>query len=174
MKLNDNQPTIRVATVEDAPQIIEIQREVLMESDYMISVIEEFEGSEEKQRSSIQATLGNPRETMIVAEVRGSVAGYIVFRSNKSTRLSHTGTFTTMVKKEFRGLGIGKLLITGLLTWAEQNPLIEKVSLGVLSTNERAITLYKSVGFLEEGRKVREVKFNDTLYVDDILMYKFV
>ena len=60
------------------------------------------------------------------------------------------------------------------LDWAEKNPLIEKVSLGVLSTNYRAIALYKSMGFVEEGRKIKEIKINENEYVDDILMYKFV
>ena len=165
---------LRVVTIDDAEVLLEIQSEVAMENKYLISVIEEFELSIEKQRDSVQSTLENPRETLIVAEAMGFVVGYIVFRSNKTLRLSHTGTFTTMIKKDYRGLGIGKLLITELLNWAEQNPLIEKVSLGVLSTNQRAIALYKSVGFEEEGRKVKEVKFHDGLYVDDVLMYKLV
>jgi RimJ/RimL family protein N-acetyltransferase len=53
-------------------------------------------------------------------------------------------------------------------------PLIEKVSLGVLSTNQRSIELYKNMGFVEEGRKMKEGKFNEHVYADDILMYKQV
>ncbi|MBA9028601.1 hypothetical protein HNP81_003921 [Peribacillus huizhouensis] len=34
--------------------------------------------------------------------------------------------------------------------------------------------MYKSIGFVEEGRKIKEVKFKEDLYVDDILMYKLV
>lgn len=30
------------------------------------------------------------------------------------------------------------------------------------------------MGFVEEGRKIKEVKFNEELYVDDVLMYKLV
>ncbi|MGN7115532.1 hypothetical protein [Lysinibacillus odysseyi] len=45
--------------------------------------------------------------------------------------------------------------------------------MGVLSTNERAIHLYRSLGCIEEGRKVKEVKIHNR-YVDDILMYKDV
>ena len=66
-------------------------------------------------------------------------------------------------------MGIGKLLITELLNWAEQNSSIEKISLGVLSTNHRAIALYKSMGFIEEGRKIKEIKFSEDSYADDIL-----
>lgn len=174
MNNHNGQVSLRKGSVNDAAAVLEIERDVAMENEFLISVLEEMGGSEEEKRSSIQSTLDNPRETMIVAEVNGSVVGYIVFRSKNTLRLSHTGSFTTMIKKDYRGLGIGRLLIVELLKWVEQNPLIEKVSLGVLSTNERAIALYKSVGFLEEGRKVKEVKYNDDLYVDDILMYKLV
>lgn len=174
MKPNNNEVSLRVAALNDAAAVLEIEKEVAMENEFLISVLEEMEGSVEKRRKSIQSALDNPREMMFIAEVRGAVVGYIVFRSKNTFRLSHTGSFTTMIKKEYRGLGIGRLLIMELLKWAEQNPLVEKVSLGVLSTNQRAIALYKSVGFLEEGRKVREVKFSDDLYVDDILMYKLV
>jgi ribosomal protein S18 acetylase RimI-like enzyme len=66
------------------------------------------------------------------------------------------------------------LLLTALLEWAERNPLIEKVSLGVFSTNYRAISLYKSMGFIEEGRKIKEFKTSENEYIDDILMYKLV
>lgn len=61
-----------------------------------------------------------------------------------------------------------------MVAWAAQHPLIEKVCLGVFSTNHRVIALYKSMGFAEEGRKIKEFKLNDTEYIDDILMYKFV
>jgi RimJ/RimL family protein N-acetyltransferase len=66
------------------------------------------------------------------------------------------------------------MLLQVLLEWAEKNPLIEKVSLGVFATNHRAISLYKKMGFIEEGRKINEFKFDDNEYVDDILMYKLV
>ncbi|WP_102272173.1 GNAT family N-acetyltransferase [Cytobacillus massiliigabonensis] len=166
--------SIRIGNTSDAETLLELEREVLSESEFMVSVIEEFDESTEQLKSWIQKILENQRDTLFVAEIKGKVVGLIVFRSKNTKRLSHTGSFTAMVKKEYRNQGIGKLLIKELLDWAEQNPLIEKVSLGVLSTNQRAIELYKSMGFVEEGRKIKEVKFNEDLYVDDILMYKLV
>ncbi|MFC9599226.1 GNAT family N-acetyltransferase [Peribacillus butanolivorans] len=174
MTKNDFQVSLRTGNLDDAEALLEIQREVVSENEFMISVLEEFEETTEQQRSWIQKISENERETIIVAEIKGKVIGLIVFRSKNTKRLAHTGYFTTMIKKDYRDMGIGKLLIKELLNWAEQNPLIEKVSLGVLSTNQRAIALYKSVGFVEEGRKIKEVKFSEDLYVDDILMYKLV
>jgi ribosomal protein S18 acetylase RimI-like enzyme len=174
MTINPIQMSIRTGNINDAEAVLELEKEVLSENEFMISVIEEFKETSEQLRSWIQKILENEREQLIVAEINREVVGLIVFRSNSTKRLSHTGSFTAMVRKEYRNQGIGKLLIEALLNWAEQNPLIEKVSLGVLSTNQRAIELYKSMGFIEEGRKIKEVKFNQDVYVDDILMYKFV
>ncbi|WP_144512388.1 GNAT family N-acetyltransferase [Bacillus sp. FJAT-22090] len=174
MTNSSNQVTLRTGNINDAEAVLKIQKEVLSESEFMISVIEEFEETLDQIRNWIEKILANEREELIIAESNGQIVGLIVFRSKSTQRLLHTGSFTAMVKKEFRNQGIGKLLIKELLNWAEHNPLIEKVSLGVLSTNQRAIELYKSMGFVEEGRKIKEVKFNDDLYVDDILMYKLV
>ncbi|OCA90376.1 acetyltransferase [Bacillus sp. FJAT-27225] len=174
MQQSKPQVSLRTGNSKDAEALLELEREVLLESEFMISVIEEFEETTAQMRSWFQKILENDRETLIVAEMKQKVVGFIVFRSKNTKRLSHTGSFSAMVKKEYRNQGIGKLLIKELLNWAEQNPLIEKVSLGVLSTNQRAISLYKSMGFVEEGRKIKEVKFNEEFYADDILMYKEV
>ena len=174
MTENTDRISLRTGNINDVEAALELEKEVLAENEFMISVIEEYEETLEQKRSWIQKILENEREHFIVAEIDGDVVGLIVFRSKSTKRLSHTGSFTAMVKKEYRNQGIGKLLIKELLSWAEQNPLIEKVSLGVLSTNQRAIELYKSIEFVEEGRKMKEVKFSEDLYVDDILMYKLV
>lgn len=49
-------------------------------------------------------------------------------------------------------------------------PLLEKLNLLVLASNDRAISFYKKFGFVEEGRKIREVKIRDGHYDDNILM----
>jgi RimJ/RimL family protein N-acetyltransferase len=165
---------IRTGRLEDAEAVLAIQNSVISESEYLITVSEEFNKTPVQQREWLQRLLENEKETIIVAEINGEVVGWIVFHSQNRKRLSHTGSFGMMIHKNYRGMGIGKMLLTGLLEWAERNPLIEKVSLGVFSTNNRAISMYKSMGFIEEGRKIKEFRINENEYVDDILMYKLV
>jgi len=173
--INNQKCIIRTVKLEDAEALLEILNSVISEEDYFIIVSGELEKISSKQkREQIQEVLNNEKETIIVAEINNVVVGSIAFRSNKLKRLSHTGSFSMSISENYRGMGIGKLLLKALLDWAEKNPSIEKVSLGVLSTNHRAISLYKSMGFIEEGRKVKELKISDNNYVDDILMYKFV
>ncbi|MFJ8088925.1 GNAT family N-acetyltransferase [Lysinibacillus sp. NPDC095746] len=165
---------IRVASQEDAEALLEIQKEVLAEETYLITTIDEFQRTVDEQREWIQAKITNERETIFIAQYQGKIVGWLVFQSPQRKRLAHTGTFGMMVLNKYRGLGIGKRLIEKLLEWAEHTPYIEKISLGVFSTNERAIALYKKMGFVEEGRKINEIKLQDNEYIDDILMYKIV
>src|SRR5699024_8173339 len=165
---------IRKANLEDASRTLQIQKEVVEEGVFLTTSSDEFDKTVEQQRDWMEKILANDKETMLVAETSKGIVGWIVFFSQNRIRLSHTGSFGMMIDKDFRDKGIGKLLIEGLLDWAESNPLIEKVSIGVFSTNERAIALYKKMGFIEEGRKIKEFKMDNGEYVDDILMYKFV
>jgi RimJ/RimL family protein N-acetyltransferase len=166
---------VRTGKLEDAEAILDIQKSVVSEGEFLISVSEEFNKTSSQQKEWVQSILENENETLIVAEKDGEIVGWIVFEITQNRkRLSHTGSFGMLIRKSYRGLGIGKMLLKDLLEWAEKNPLIEKVSLAVFSTNHRAISLYKKMGFIEEGRKIKEFKFNDNEYVDDILMYKLV
>lgn len=165
---------IRAATEEDAENMLAIQSEVLAEVDYLITTLEEFQQTIGEQKKWIQAKLANERELILIAQYQEKIVGWLVFQSPNRKRLAHTGSFGMMILKEYRGLGIGKRLLEKLLKWAELNPYIEKISLGVFSTNERAIALYKKMGFVEEGRKINEIKLNDKQYIDDVLMYKVV
>ena len=61
-----------------------------------------------------------------------------------------------------------------IMDWATEHPVIEKVALGVFANHTIAINLYKDLGFVEEGRKIKEFKIGPSEYVDSIIMHKFV
>ncbi|WP_062104383.1 GNAT family N-acetyltransferase [Bacillus niameyensis] len=171
----DQKVKIRTAHVNDSEQILEMQKQVVAEGEFLTTVIEELSHRTiEQQQAWVRKVLENERETFIVAEIKGVIVGWIVFQSEGRKRLAHKGSIGMMVSQEFRGIGIGKQLLKALIEWAEEHPLIEKVCLGVFSNNARALSLYKSMGFKEEGRKIKEFKLGDEEYIDDILMYRFV
>ena len=88
-------------------------------------------------------------------------------------RIKHVGTLGMTVAKDYRNQGIGKAMLSELLQWAKNNPLIEKVTLEVFETNKHAIALYKQLGFKEEGRMIKGIKINDFTYYDVIIMACF-
>lgn len=78
------------------------------------------------------------------------------------------------VNRAWRDRGVGRALLLILIAWAEQHPALEKLCLQVFATNTRAIALYTSLGFREEGRQVRGVKMEAGEYRDVLLMGRFV
>ena len=95
----------------------------------------------------------NEGSLYIVSEVNGKVLlPWVSKRSFKRT--SHSGMFSMFILKEFREIGIGSMLLETLLEWAEKNPIIEKVTLAVFSTNTGAQNLYRKLALLK--RKVSE------------------
>ncbi|MDV2581789.1 GNAT family N-acetyltransferase [Alkalibacillus haloalkaliphilus] len=165
---------IREGLTKDAEVTLEIQKEVIKEKDFLVTAEEEFVRSVEDHNKWIEKLLDNECETFLVAEAGGQVVGWLAFQSPNRKRVMHTGSVGMMVDLRFRGKGVGRTLLASLLEWAKQNPTIEKVNLAVFSSNVKAIDLYKKFGFEEEGRKVKEIKFENGHYVDDLLMTKFV
>lgn len=86
---------------------------------------------------------------------------------------SHVGVFGITVAKEYRGDGIGKLLLENILKESKKIKKLKIIKLQVYSPNILAQNLYKKFGFIEYGRLPGGIKYRNK-YVDAILMYKKV
>lgn len=67
------------------------------------------------------------------------------------------------------GKGYGTEAMSLLLTYAFLELNLHRLSLRVFSTNEKAIHLYKKIGFVQEGR-VKEAVFRNGEWIDSIYM----
>ena len=67
------------------------------------------------------------------------------------------------------GCGIGRVATAFALHHAFRRENLNRVSLTVLATNDRAIRLYLKMGFVEEG-KLRQAQFKEGKYVDVVAM----
>ncbi len=84
----------------------------------------------------------------------------------------HVGELGISIAKEFRGEGIGSILMRLIMKEAVKNlPALEIMTLCVFSTNLIAISLYEKLGFMTYGILPHGVKLRDS-YVDLVLMYK--
>jgi RimJ/RimL family protein N-acetyltransferase len=88
-----------------------------------------------------------------VAEEDGELVGQIfVFPSHHGF-----GEVGMMVAKDWRGKGVGTALMEAAIAWSREQGL-HKLSLDVFPHNEAAIALYKKLGFVEEGRRVKQYR----------------
>lgn len=171
---NGQEFTIRTAQPEDAARLLAYVRYISSEPELTVLEPDELPATEEKERQWIQDHLDHPGKIVLVAEASGTILGALSFENGAHRRTAHRGSFGIALVKEWRGQGVGMVLLEALLEWATANPIIEKVSLEVSPTNHGAIRLYKRLGFVEEGLRPRELKFGPERYGDGLAMYRFV
>ncbi len=101
---------------------------------------------------------------LVAAEIHCSKLGPKVF--------NHVlGDLTFVVHSEYQGKGLGKLIFTELLKIViETRPEILRVELIARESNTNAISLYKKLGFVVEGRFEKRIKNEDGSLEADIPM----
>lgn len=166
--------TIRTAQPEDAAALLAYIRPVAEGTAFFVLEPDEFPATEEKERQWVQEHLDSPGKILLLAEVTGTIIANVSFENGGSRRVAHRGSLGIAVVKEWRGRGVGAALLEALLEWAAASPIIERVCLEVFATNDRAIRLYEKLGFVEEGRRQRDIKLGPGRYVDTVAMYRFV
>lgn len=113
---------------------------------------------------------GNP---MIGAYAEnGELVGWIDFNIGGFEEISHTATVGMGVAKNHRGKGLGERLLRACILGAVKLG-IEKLELEVFDTNSAALSLYRKMGFFEEGRLRKKRKFKDQ-YEDIVCMGLFL
>lgn len=165
---------IAQALLSDVEEIVRLQEKVITENQYFISTVKEFSPATEKDHLSTIIAQNKAHAIVFIAKVNNIIVGVIIFRASTLSRLAHHGTFSIYIDANHRQKGIGTQLLQALIQWAENHPTIEKICLGVFSNNLSAIQLYKKMGFVEEGRKIKDIKLSESEYVDDVLMYKLL
>lgn len=165
---------VRSAKDHDAAALLGLLRELAHEPVFTVYEPDEMVRSLETERASIATYREELGRVMLVAEVGGELVGQLTFRAGKYRRIAHTGEMGMSVAAGWRGCGVGRAMLTCLIEWASVHPTVEKINLRVFANNERAIALYRSMGFVEEGRRKGEIRIHSGLCVDDLTMARFV
>jgi ribosomal protein S18 acetylase RimI-like enzyme len=165
-------PLIRRARGEDAPLLAAAQRVIAKVPGKLAPRPDEID--DDAFRDTILRLDDGVHGIYLVAERAGAIVGHAFFEPLPLAATSHVVRLTIAVHEGHQRLGVGRALMNELLVWARSNPRVEKVELQVRASNLGAIALYRSLGFVEEGRKTRRLKLGPSEYVDDIYMALWV
>lgn len=160
--------SIRNARQDDAPNLAAAERAIAAVPGKLAARPEEIH--DDAVRTMILELNERGRGHYLVAERAGTVVGHAFLEALLLAATSHVVRLTLVVHEGHQGQGVGRALMNALLHWARSNPGVEKVELQVRSSNLPAITLYRSLGFVEEGRKTRRLKVGPDEYLDDVYM----
>lgn len=104
----------------------------------------------------------------IICEETGKCLGHVGLY--KIDSIARSAEFGIMIGDTSAwGRGIGRQATAFALNHAFRRENLNRVALTVLASNERAIRLYRRMGFVEEGR-FRQAQFKEGHYVDVVAM----
>ncbi len=147
---------VREAVPDDALGLLRYLDEVAAETDFLSMGRGELNWPEEKERRFIEDHRQADNKLLIVAEIGDNLAGLLGFTGDDRRRLRHTGEFGITVSRAYWGLGLGTALIQRMIAWAQASRVVRKINMRVRADNERALGLYRRMGFVQEGVITRQ------------------
>ena len=137
---------VREATAEDWPSIWPIIQEVAAAEETFAMVADP---DEDDMRASWMTP--PPGRVVVAVDDQGVVAGTANMYANRPNQGAHVASGSFMVAAQARGLGVGRQLVRDMITWTTKQGFSGIQFNAVVASNEGAVRLYESEGFLIIG-----------------------
>jgi ribosomal protein S18 acetylase RimI-like enzyme len=145
---------IRPSEDSDAPGFAALIEAVAGEGELIAAVPGEPDTIEQSLRLVSIVLEGGLSLTL---EVDGVPAGNVMVQRRAGRHYAHVGEIAILVSNGQRGCGLGRSLMEMAIAWGRAVGLA-KLALRVFPDNGRAIALYRSLGFEDEGLVRGEVR----------------
>jgi ribosomal protein S18 acetylase RimI-like enzyme len=159
---------IRPMSLADVEQFNRVSDVVFRERQYM-AFLEGFPIDECASFVARNLRLRNPQ---FVADDGGRVVGWVDIQRETRPVHAHVGQLGIGVLPDYRGCGIGERLMRAALE-AARAAGFEKVELHVYGRNTRAAALYRKLGFVHEGTRLKAKKIDgeyDDVHIMGLLL----
>ena len=159
---------IRIASVEDAAAIAEIYNQGIEDR---VATFETEPRSAEDQQAWLRAIAG--RYPAVVAQIDGEITGWAgagPYRDRECYR--GIGEFSIYVRRDWRGRGVGDLLVVALISEAERLGLWKLLS-RIFPFNEASRALCRKHGFREVGIYEKHARL-DGRWLDVVIVERLI
>ena len=159
---------VRVATAEDAAAIAEIYNQGIEDR---VATYETEPRAAEHQQAWLRNIAG--RYPAVVAEIDGEIVGWAgagPYRARECYR--GIGEFSMYVRRDWRGRGVGDVLLGGLISEAERMGLWKLLS-RIFPFNEASRTLCHKHGFREVGVYEKHARL-DGRWLDVVIVERLI
>ncbi len=149
---NGAEAWLRNGDAADGAAVFEIFNATHAETDFLLSYPDENSLDPEQAARYLQKKTESPNEIELLAVVGGTIVGLAGIEAvGTKYKVRHRADFGISVLREYWGLGLGRALTEACIRCAKEAGF-EQLELNVVAENERALSLYRSVGFTEFGR----------------------
>ena len=167
---NSKEALIRNGNASDGIAVYEVFNLTHEETDYLLSYPDENSFDPEQEARFLEEKTESPNEIELLAIIDGKVAGIAGIEAvGQKYKVKHRAEFGISVIKEYWGIGLGKALTKACIQCA-RNAGYDQLELNVVADNDRAMSLYRSVGFEEFGRNPRGFRSKTTGYQELVYM----
>lgn len=155
-KLKDFQTFINSLVEEDA--------KILMNKKAILKDEKEFIGDALK-------SIKSKSKVFVIARDGNKIAGNTSIERQRWRR-SHMGRFAIAIAKEYRGIGLGKYMMSEVIKSAKKEfgPGLKVIQLEVLANNKSAMALYKKMGFKIAAKLPKQIQYKGKLIGEYIMM----
>jgi RimJ/RimL family protein N-acetyltransferase len=166
--LDEKEILLRTPKISDVRSLLKFVNS-LVEEDALILVNKKYTLKEELEwlKDHLKRIKENKLHD-IVAFHKNEVIGKVDIRKG-NWRSSHVATLGISVRKDYRRLGLGTLLMKKAIKLSKKDPEIKILELGVIEGNYIAEKLYKKLGFKFMAKLPKRFLYKGR-YVDDIIM----
>lgn len=152
---NNKECLLRNAVEADAEELHALFNRTHAQTDFLCTYPEENPPDTPRERKFLSEKLSSANELELCAVVNGQIVGTAGIEPvGKREKVKHRAELGISIEKSFWGLGIGKALLASCMECARKAGY-SQLELQVVTENERAISLYKTAGFVECGRNPR-------------------
>ena len=133
-----------------------------------------YEESKKLRPEDVVKRLNPENGSFVLGAFDGELVGITGFARQDSLKGCHKGTiWGVYVVPSARGRGIARVMMEEALRRCRAVEGLEEVMLAVVTTNETARGLYKSLGFETYGVEPRALKIEGRYYDDELMVLKF-
>ncbi len=169
---NNEKVTLRPAVPEDAAAIIKTIKSTSQERSYVL--MEQYGKSADSEKEYIRL-IDCEKCLLLVAVVGDEVVGSLAaFQADDghNPRTEHILKIGLHLAEQYRGLGIGSLMLQYVDAWAREHRF-KKLEASIFTTNKRSLHLFDRAGFHEEGMRLKRFWVGND-YFDEVLMGKIL
>lgn len=166
---NGKEALIRNGVAEDGEAVFENFNFTHAQTDFLLSYPDENSYDPEQEARFLAEKTLSPNEIELVAVIDGRVAGTAGIEAvGTKYKVRHRAEMGISILREYWGLGLGRALMNACIDCAKDAGYTQ-LELNAAAENERALSLYRSLGFIEYGRNPRG--FNSRLSGYQELVY---
>lgn len=168
---NGETALLRSPRLEDAEEMAEYLKTCAGETHFLLRSPEECTETTEQEADFLQKTIDSPASLMIVCEFQGEIAGNCQINFNTRMKTSHRADIGIGLLKKYWNLGIGTAMFEELIRIAKKRGIYQ-VELDVIEGNDRAMGLYRKMGFEVAAAKPDAIRLKDGTMLKEFFMVK--